>query len=193
MRTFSTKFLTAAPNAEAFPPTGPPEVAVVGRSNVGKSTLINTLVGQRGVARVSRKPGRTRAINFFEVENSFLLVDLPGYGYASGPREEVASWRKLVESYLRGSRPIRGVVALFDARRKVDELDLALVGMLRDCRLNWQAVWTKTDKLKRAQLSGKAAELDRRLATPKPGILFSSKNRQGRDALLEWMQSVISS
>jgi GTP-binding protein len=188
MRTLRARFLLAAPNASAFPPPGLPEVAVVGRSNSGKSTLINTLVGQRGLARVSNRPGRTRSINFFRVEERFLLVDLPGYGYAAAPRSEQAGWQRLVDSYLGGKRPLRGVVALFDVRRQPDDLDVALVELLQRHRLAWQAVWTKADKLKKSRLGDRVEELDGSLSPPAPGIAFSSKTRLGRDALLEWVE-----
>ncbi|MBW1809738.1 MAG: ribosome biogenesis GTP-binding protein YsxC, partial [Deltaproteobacteria bacterium] len=114
MKTYKTRFLLSAPNASVFPVPDLPEIAVVGRSNSGKSTLINILVGQRGLAKVSGKPGRTRAINFFEVEERYQLVDLPGYGFASGPKNEKVNWGKLVGSYFASERPLKGVLALFD-------------------------------------------------------------------------------
>jgi GTP-binding protein len=189
MKTYRAKFIASAPETSALLPPDLPEVAFVGRSNSGKSTLINTLVGQRGLARVSGKPGRTRAVIFFEIEERFLLVDLPGYGYAKAPKKEQNLWRKLVGGYLSGLRPIQGVVALFDIRRKPDELDQVLLEMLASSGAAWQAVWTKADKLKKSQVPRRCAELDRQLATLQPGIPVSSKTRLGREELLEWIES----
>ena len=191
MRTYSANLLTVAPNPSVFPKPGPPEVAVVGRSNSGKSTLINTLMGVKKLARVSQRPGKTRAIVFFEVEERFLLVDLPGYGYAAAPRQEQETWAGLVDGYLAGRRPIVGVITLFDIRRQPDERDFALIEMLSRCEQTWQAVWTKADKLKKRQVANRAKELDRLLITPCPGIAFSSKTRLGRESLLLWMEDQI--
>lgn len=188
MRTYQAQFVAAAPEPGAFPAPQGGEVAVVGRSNAGKSTLINTLVGRRGLARVSNQPGRTRAVIFFLVERRFVLVDLPGYGYAAAPRAEQAGWSRLVEAYLAGGRPLRGVVTLFDIRREPDPLDTALIAMLEKRRLDWQAVWTKADKLKRARLAARCRMLDRALHTPAAGIPFSSRTRLGRDRLLAWIE-----
>ena len=191
MRTYSASLLTVAPNPSVFPKPGPPEVAVVGRSNSGKSTLINTLMGVKKLARVSQRPGKTRAIVFFEVEERFLLVDLPGYGYAAAPRQEQETWAGLVDGYLAGRRPIVGVITLFDIRRQPDERDFVLIEMLSRCERTWQAVWTKADKLKKRQVADRAKELDRLLETPLPGIAFSSKTRLGRESLLLWMEDQI--
>lgn len=188
MRTFRAELITVAPVAAAFPPPGPPEIAVVGRSNAGKSTLINTLMGQRHLARVSGKPGKTRAIVFFDVEQRFVLADLPGYGFAKAPKSEQNAWRGLVNAYLGAPRPLAGVIALFDIRRKIDDLDMALVNMLTRHGLAWRAVWTKSDKLKKRQQGRSARGLDGALDLDLAGIPFSSKTRQGRDKLLEWIE-----
>jgi GTP-binding protein len=191
MRTYSASLLTFAPSATAFPEPGLPEVAVVGRSNSGKSTLINALMGVKKLARVSQRPGKTRAIVFFEVEERFLLVDLPGYGYAAAPKQEQRAWAGLIDGYLGSDRPIAGVIALFDIRRQPDERDFMLIEMLARHERTWQAVWTKADKLKTRQVAGRARELDRLMKTPRAGIAFSSKTRLGREALLLWMEDEI--
>ena len=191
MRTYTSRLLTVAPDPAVFPPPGPPEVAVVGRSNSGKSTLINTLMGQKKLARVSQRPGKTRAVIFFEIEERFILVDLPGFGYARAPKQEQQTWAGLIDSYLGGGRPIVGVITLFDIRREPDDRDFLLIDMLNRYDLAWQAVWTKADKLKKRQLAGRAKQLDRLLTTPRPGITFSSKTRLGREALLEWLEDEI--
>src|SRR5678816_610911 len=119
------KFITSAAEPAQFPAEGPPEIAVVGRSNVGKSSLINSLTGQTGLARTSRTPGRTRLINWFEIDGKFQLVDLPGYGYAEVSRAMRESWRPLIEAYLSGRKTLAGVLLLVDVRRgpQAEELD----------------------------------------------------------------------
>lgn len=191
MRTYRASLVTVAPVPNAFPHTMAPEIAVVGRSNSGKSTLINTMVGQKHLARVSARPGKTRAIIFFDVEERFILADLPGYGFARAPKSEQRAWQGLVEAYMGGRRPIVGVIALFDIRRKPDELDMALVSMLERHNLQWRAVWTKTDKLKRAQVKKAAAKLDEAMRCKQAGLPFSSKTRLGRDELWRWIDSMV--
>ncbi|MBW1872809.1 MAG: YihA family ribosome biogenesis GTP-binding protein [Deltaproteobacteria bacterium] len=188
MKTYKTRFLLSAPNASVFPVPDLPEIAVVGRSNSGKSTLINILVGQRGLAKVSGKPGRTRAINFFEVEERYQLVDLPGYGFASGPKNEKVNWGKLVGSYFASERPLKGVLALFDIRRQPNELDKILLTMFRKHQITWQAIWTKADKIKKSQLAKRTKELNRLFNCSAAGIAASSKSRLGRDEILEWIE-----
>lgn len=191
MRTYSARLLTVAPDPAVFPPPGPPEVAVVGRSNSGKSTLINTLMGVKQLARVSQRPGKTRAVVFFEIEERFLLVDLPGYGFARAPKQEQSAWAGLIDAYLGGKRPIAGVITLFDIRREPDDLDFMLIEMLKRYDRSWQAVWTKADKLKKRELAGRTRILDRLIKAPRTGITFSSKTRQGREALLGWLEDEI--
>lgn len=191
MRTYRASLVTVAPVPSAFPPVSVPEIAVVGRSNSGKSTLINTMVGQRHLARVSGRPGKTRAIIFFDVEEKFMLADLPGYGFARAPKSEQEDWRRLVGAYMGRARPIAGVIALFDIRRKPDDLDFALVSMLNRHRLAWRAVWTKADKLKKAQLKSTASGLDDVLGCRETGLVFSSKTRLGRDDLWRWIDSMV--
>ncbi len=184
--------MLSAPNESAFPAPGLPEVAIVGRSNAGKSSLLNALVGRRKLARTSGRPGRTRAIVFFEVEERFLLVDLPGYGYATAPKAEQAGWSKLVAAYFDSRRPLRGVIALFDIRRTPDDLDQALLQMLSDRSIACKAIWTKADKLKRRAQDLRSQELSRALAPTEAGISFSVKTRQGRDELLDWIETRVS-
>ena len=194
MRTLQAKLLTVAPVAHAFPESRLPEIAVVGRSNAGKSTLINLLVGQHHLARVSGKPGKTRAIIFFDIESRFNLVDLPGYGFARGPREDQASWRDLVQAYFSAQRKLVGVMALFDIRRKPDELDTALLDLLNRYRLPFRAVFTKADKLKRSQVERRCREIaDSMDLQPGNWTAFSKQTRTGREELLNWVESQVAS
>jgi len=191
VRTYNAKCLVWAPDKFAFLPPDLPEVAFVGRSNSGKSTLINTLVGRKGLARVSGKPGRTRGVVFFEIEERFMLIDLPGYGFASAPKPERKSWEKLIGDYFAAERPLRTVITLFDIRRKPDERDSALIDMMQRYQLPWQAVWTKADKIGKRYLANRCAELANLYQTQRPGIASAHKSRLGRDQLLEWIEAQI--
>jgi len=149
----SELFANAGTEAE-FPRDGLPEVAVIGRSNVGKSSFVNALTGRRKLARTSARPGKTRRIHFYRLEDAMYLVDLPGYGYAAVAKSERASWRPMVEGYLRGTRvALRGVILLGDLRRGVEVEELELLEFLDSEGVPVKLVWTKADKLKRSQLA----------------------------------------
>lgn len=141
------KFITSAAETKQFPAEGLPEIAVVGRSNVGKSSLINALVGQPGLARTSRTPGRTRLINWFEIDGKFQLVDLPGYGYAEVSRAMRESWRPLIEAYLAERKTLAGVLLLIDIRRGVLDEELDFVPWLEARQTPIVVALTKADKL----------------------------------------------
>ena len=138
-----------------------PEIAFAGRSNVGKSSLINRLLRRKKFARVSNTPGRTREINFFEVNSQFILADLPGYGYARVSKERKAAWRPLIEGYLRGSPALRGVVQLLDARRVPSDDDLLMLDFLAQLGTPTIVVATKIDKLPRAEQAARVEQLAR--------------------------------
>ena len=149
----SELFANAATEVE-FPGDGLPEVAVIGRSNVGKSSFINALVGRRKLARTSSTPGKTRRIHFYRLEDDMYLVDLPGFGYAAVAKSERASWRPMVEGYLRGSRvPLRGVILLVDLRRGPEREEIELLEWLGAEGIASKLVFTKADKLKKSQLA----------------------------------------
>src|SRR5213076_1060978 len=145
------------------PDSNLPEVAFAGRSNVGKSSLLNTLVRRKSFARVSRTPGRTREINFFRVNNGFVLVDLPGYGYARVSKQQKSDWRPLMESYLRRTSQLRGIVLLLDIRREPSEDDRAMLDFLAEMEVPTIVALTKTDKLSKKAASERAAAIARAL------------------------------
>ncbi|HJQ09703.1 MAG TPA: ribosome biogenesis GTP-binding protein YihA/YsxC [Gemmatimonadaceae bacterium] len=167
------------------PPSDLPEIAFAGRSNVGKSSLLNTLVRRRSFARVSRTPGRTREINFFRVNNGFVMVDLPGYGYARISKEKQAGWRPLIEAYLKRTDQLRGIVLLLDIRREPSDDDRAMLDFLADVEVPTIVALTKTDKLSKTAARERAAEIARSLALdPDQVISFSAHTGEGRVELL---------
>src|SRR6266699_5367687 len=141
------------------PESSLPEVAFAGRSNVGKSSLLNSLVRRKAFARVSRTPGRTREINFFRINNGFVLVDLPGYGYARISKEKKAEWKPLIQSYMRRTTQLRGIVLLLDIRREPSEDDRAMLDFLAEMEVPTIVALTKTDKLNKAAARERVAEL----------------------------------
>ena len=190
MKAFSqAQFLASSAGPADMPPPGPPELAFVGRSNVGKSSAINALTGRKRLAFTSKTPGRTQTIDFFELGAGARLVDLPGYGYAKVPQAVRAGWRTLVGSYVRSRATLAGVVLVMDARHPLTELDLQLIEFLGDVRL--LALLSKADKLSRAEQATTLANVSAALQAEVR--LFSSLTRQGvdecRDLLERWLDS----
>jgi GTP-binding protein len=147
------EFVAGAASLDALPESNLPEVAFVGRSNVGKSSLINALVGRTGLARVSHTPGRTRQINLFRIRDALMLADLPGYGFARVSKVEARSWNDLIRGYLRTRRSLRRVVLLLDARRGVMASDEDVMQLLDEAAVAFTTVLTKADALKPADLN----------------------------------------
>lgn len=141
-------FLQGAVGIDSLPPYQLPEVAFAGRSNVGKSSLINALVGRSGVARASNTPGRTQEINFFDLGGRMTLVDLPGYGFAQAPKDKVERWTRLVQGFLKGRPVLRRVALLVDSRHGLKDTDIEMMAMLDKAAVVYQVVLTKTDKLR---------------------------------------------
>jgi GTP-binding protein len=174
------------------PPAELPEIAFAGRSNVGKSSLLNRLVRRRAFARVSNTPGRTRELNFFLVNGAFVLVDLPGYGYARVSKARRAEWRPLLEGYLRESAMLRGIVQLLDARRDPTDDDRQMLDLLAEIGVPTVVVVTKTDKLSapavRERVHALAVELE---LDDHQVIPFSAVTGAGRDELAEALVSLL--
>lgn len=190
----SLEFLGPMATADGWAPTHNfPEVAFAGRSNVGKSSLLNALVRRKAFARVSKTPGRTREINFFAVNGQFVLADLPGYGYAKISKERQAEWRPLIEGYLRGSTLLRGIVLLLDIRRDPSEDDKQMLDMLAEIGCPTMICVTKTDKLSKAAVAGRVASLAKTLELdPEQIIAFSAVTGAGRDELAEAVMALVS-
>ncbi len=166
------------------PDTDLPEVAFAGRSNVGKSSLLNKVLKRRSFARVSKTPGRTREINFFRVNDAFLLADLPGYGYAKVSRERSAEWGPLIESYLRSTGKLRGVVQLLDVRHDPTDDDRQMLDFLADVGVPAMFVATKTDKLSKLAITNRIRDLAIILQVDEDQIIpFSAQTGEGRDEL----------
>lgn len=175
-------FLKSAFQERHYPPPDRPEIAFAGRSNVGKSTLINVLVNRKGIARTSSKPGRTQALNFFLVENCFYLVDLPGYGYARVPLAVKKSWGDMVERYLKNRTNLKAVVVILDIRRDPSSGDKDLLNWLKRYKIAVILVLTKLDKLSKSQNKVMARRIGGQLTGlfPEKPILFSSKTKAGK-------------
>lgn len=182
------EFIFAATKASDLPPAGPPEIAFAGRSNVGKSSLLNALTGRKALARVSRTPGRTQQLNFFALGGApgaerARLVDMPGYGYAAVGKETVASWSRLVQDYLRGRATLARVFVLIDARRGVKSLDEETFDLLDRAAVSYQVVLTKGDEIgsgERARLlQAVQAALARRPAAYPEIALTSTRTGEG--------------
>lgn len=187
--TRSWVFIRGVPAMKFLPPEGPLEVAFAGRSNVGKSSLINALIGQKGLARTSNTPGRTQELNYF-VPDGFsgeagdmppmALVDMPGYGYAQAPKEQVEKWTKLVFDYLRGRATLKRVYVLIDARHGVKKNDEEVFSLLDKAAVSYQIVLTKTDKIKAAgvpRLIDETLEKIRKRPAAFPAVLATSSEK----------------
>ena len=189
----SVEFLGGMASAEGWrPPPGLPEVAFAGRSNVGKSSVINTLVRRKKAARVSNTPGRTREINFFDVNGQFILADLPGYGYARVSKEARSTWRPLIEGYLTASPKLRGVVQLLDARRTPSDDDLQMLDFLAKTQIPTIIVATKVDKLRPAEREAGLRKLALEAGVDSEQVIpFSAITRMGRDELAEAIAALV--
>ncbi|HTJ23955.1 MAG TPA: ribosome biogenesis GTP-binding protein YihA/YsxC [Gemmatimonadaceae bacterium] len=174
------------------PETALPEIAFAGRSNVGKSSLLNRLVHRKKFARVSNTPGRTREINFFKVNDTFVLADLPGYGYARVSKERRAEWKPLIESYLRSSRNLRGIVQLIDVRHDPTDDDHRMLEFLSDVGVPTIVVLTKIDKLTAVQRARRATELAGQLGLDDDQLIpFSAVTGEGRNELAEAIEALL--
>lgn len=188
----TAEFVTSAVKKSQHPPAHLPEIAFAGRSNVGKSSLINTLVNRRRLVKTSSTPGRTQLINFFDINKSLTFVDLPGYGYAKVPAAVKKKWGPMIETYLSTRATLKGVVIIMDIRRLPREEELNLIDWLAHFSIAGIAVLTKTDKLSKTKVLKQQAAICRALAVEKRDtILFSAKTRRGRDAVWDAILALV--
>ena len=181
-----SKFVKSMSAFGDFPGQGLPEIAMVGKSNVGKSSLINNMTGNSRLARTSAEPGKTRLVNLYLINEAFFLVDLPGYGFARAPKQEKQKWAEMIEGYLRGSTHLKRVFQLVDIRHAPTEDDQLMVEYLRHYEIPFTVVATKADKLSKAQRGRSVPVICRTLGVqPWEVMVHSSKDGTGRDKLLE--------
>ena len=198
-------FIRGVPSMKFLPPEGPPEIAFAGRSNVGKSSLINALVSKKGLARTSNTPGRTQELNYFVPDGysgnpgdlpPMALVDMPGYGYAQAPKSHVDAWTKLVFDYLKGRVTLKRVYVLIDSRHGIKKNDEDVLTLLDKAAVSYQIVLTKTDKIKAAgvpRLLAETAEKLKKRPAAFPQILAtSSEKSEGLDELRDAIALVVS-
>ncbi|MFZ5651436.1 MAG: ribosome biogenesis GTP-binding protein YihA/YsxC [Bacillota bacterium] len=193
MKIVTAEFIKSAVNVKDSPAGEFPEIALAGRSNVGKSSFLNKMVNRKGLARTSNTPGRTRMINFFEINNTLYIVDLPGYGYARVPGKMKLDWGKSIREYLEKSKKLAVVVLLLDIRHSPTEMDLNLYGWLKESGIPVIPVATKADKLSKNQASNQSRMIRRALELEdgSPLVLFSSKTGQGREETWDLIEGLI--
>ena len=187
------KFLLSQSRFESFPQQGMPEIAMAGKSNVGKSSLINSLTRHSKLARTSSEPGKTRLINYYAINEDFLLVDLPGYGFARAPKSEQEKWAQMIEGYLTGSQQLKHVFHLVDIRHAPTREDQMMTEYLRHYDIPFTVIATKADKLSKAQRSRSIPVICRTLVVqPWEVMTYSSEDQTGREALLDKIDEILS-
>jgi GTP-binding protein len=192
MNVKSAAFVTSAVKPPQYPSPEMPEIAFAGRSNVGKSSLINTLVGRKNLVKTSSKPGRTQTINFFHINDSSYFVDLPGYGYAKVPMQVRKNWGPMVEKYLETREGLCGVVVILDVRRMPNRADHDLLAWLAHYNIPPILVLTKADKLKKGQQARQRTLIAEDLSKDSSSlILFSAKTGLGKRALWNAMEALL--
>jgi GTP-binding protein len=187
----SAKFLTSAQDKKDFPREGLVELAFAGRSNVGKSSLINTLLGKHNLVRTSKTPGQTRKLNFFLIDEKYIFVDLPGYGFAKVPLAIKREWGPMVEKYLKNRSQLAGVILTVDARHALMGSDELMLDFLQSFRVPIIIVATKSDKLSKTKLSPKRQQLQAQVGERTPVIICSSHDGTGKKELWKEIKRLI--
>jgi GTP-binding protein len=193
MKIQSTAFVTSVGRLDQIPETGLPEIAFAGRSNVGKSSLLNRLLNRKSLAKTSNTPGKTRTLNYYDVNGRLHLVDLPGYGYAKRRFSERKQWAELVNGFLQDREPLRGILQLFDARHDPTAQDLEMISWLLQFGKPFVLIATKTDKLSPNKLRQRM-KLTRKLLLEVGEVetlLFSAATGKGREDIWRWIEEVL--
>jgi len=185
------EYTTTAVQPSQYPENGWPEVAFVGRSNVGKSSLINAMLNRKKLARTSQNPGKTRTINFFNVEDRLYFVDLPGYGYAKVSKSESAKWGEMVDSYLKNRPQLKHIFLLMDIRHEPSVYDRQIHEWCKHYNLSFTIVATKSDKIKKSQVQKHLAIIRKSLEEEVPPIPFSSESWEGREVVWDVIEKEI--
>jgi GTP-binding protein len=193
MKIVSAEFVCSAKEPRSYPPTGITEIAFAGRSNVGKSSLINVLLNRKRLARTSTTPGRTQEINFYRINDRFAFVDLPGYGYAKVPESVRRHWGPMVEAYLRDRRTLRLVIVILDVRRDPSDEDMQLMHWLEFYSIHFFVVITKTDKISQNALTIRKRLIADLIASSVEPILlpFSAKNGNGKALIWREIEKIL--
>lgn len=187
-----TEFIKSAREPKQYPVTEYPEIAFVGRSNVGKSSMMNTLLGSKSLVKVGKTPGKTRLVNFFLVQDKLMLVDLPGYGYAKVSKEEKKQWGETIENYLTDRTQLIACVLILDIRRDPNEDDLGMLFWFNHYSINTIIALTKCDKLSNNQSASRLAAISKQLNMSKDNfVLFSSLTGKGKDEIWNRIQEVL--
>jgi GTP-binding protein len=188
----SAEFVTSAVKPSQYPPAVLPEIAFAGRSNVGKSSLINTLVNRKRLVKTSSTPGRTQLINFFNINQKFSFVDIPGYGYAKVPASVKKKWGPMIETYITTRNTLKGVVLIMDLRRTPGPEEMNMLDWLNHYDIPSVPVLTKSDKLSKTRQKKQLKEISNTLSADKDNfILFSAKSGQGKDEVWDAVKMLI--
>ena len=190
-----TEFVLGVAKLEQLPADSLPEVAFAGRSNVGKSSIINAVTGQKGLAKTSNTPGRTQQLNFFNFDQSLYIVDLPGYGYAQAPEAQVRQWQKGIFAYLQGRVSLKRVFLLIDGRHGIKKVDEEVMEMLDKAAVTYQIVLTKADKVSQTQIEETKTNIEKTLGAHPAAynrvLITSSEKRKGIDILRAEIAEII--
>ena len=192
MNVNNVEMVMSAVSAAQYPTDGKPEIALVGRSNVGKSSLTNTLIQRKNFARTSSQPGKTQTLNFYDVENQLYFVDVPGYGYAKVSKKQREAFGNMIEEYITSRKQLRGVISLVDARHDPSEDDVAMYEWLHYYNIPILVVATKSDKISKSKFNKYENNIKKQLgfdSSASDFLFFSSETKYGRDSVWEWISA----
>ena len=192
MKVNNVALTISAVNPEQYPAEGYPEIALAGRSNVGKSSLINTLINRKNLARTSSQPGKTQTLNFYNIESLLYFVDVPGYGYARVSQKEREKWGQMLETYFASRKQLRGVISLVDARHEPTQLDKQMIEFLHYYDLPILVVGTKIDKIPKSKRNKCESVIRKalKLTAKDQLILFSSVDKTGKNEVWNWIETM---